>query len=155
MIRGRCSRWEVITVSHATHRAGRRCLFLITSDQSERNPTFSSACFCEHVKELKNNNESTQRRGGESDRDRVAFLSGPCGGCWSLTLTNQIPAVRSSAFGSLPLNGLTEVELNKGYGNTESKGSEWKKNTLREVDLGGGHSWCFVPSVFLNLIWST
>ncbi len=67
---------------------------------------------------------SQHREGGESDRDRVAFLSGPCRGCWSLRLTNQNAAVRSSACGSLPLNGLTEVELKNGYGNTESKGSE-------------------------------
>lgn len=58
-------------------------------------------------------------------------MSGPCGGCWSLRLTNQNASVRSSACGSLPLNGLTEVELNNGYGNTESKGSE-RKNRERE-----------------------
>lgn len=96
-------------------------------------------------KECENNNESTER-GGETDRDRVAFLSGPCGGCWSPKWTNQSAAVRSSACGSLAFNGPTEVELNNGYWNPQS---EWKSTELFFLSGGCGHSWCFCPfSVF-------
>jgi len=54
-------------VAHRSHQARRRCLFLNSSDQSEQNATFRSACFpwTSKRKELKNINESTQR-GGES-----------------------------------------------------------------------------------------
>lgn len=132
MIRGRCSRWEVITASHC---AGRRCLFLITSDQSQQNPTFSSACFCEQVKERKTI-MSQHREGERVTETEWLVLSGPC---WSLRLTNQKAAVRSSACGSLPLNGMTEVELKNGYGNTESKGSEWEtKHWEKERGRFGG-----------------
>lgn len=72
MIRERCSRWEVITVSHASHCGRRRCLFW--SLPIRANKTQLSACFCEQVKEPKNNNESTQRGGREWQRQRGFFV---------------------------------------------------------------------------------
>lgn len=59
---------------------------------------------------------SQHREGGESDGSRDSGFVWPC---WSSRLTNQSAAGRSSAGGSLPLNGLTEVELKNGYGNTD------------------------------------
>lgn len=101
-------------------RAERRCLFLITSDQSEPNRTFSTACFQEQVKEKSRKTIMSQHREGErATETERASLSGPRGGCRSPRLTNQSAAVRSSACGSLPLNGMTEVELKNGYGNTD------------------------------------
>lgn len=113
----------------------RKAVFVFDRFRSERTKHNFELClfpWTSKRKELKTI-MSQHREGGESDRDRVAFLSGPCGGCWSLRLTNQSAAVRSSACGSMPLNGLTEVELKNGYGNTEKEGSEWK-NREREKE---------------------
>lgn len=70
--------------------------------------------------------------------------------------TNQSAAVRSSACGSLPLNGLTEVELKNSYGNTDliRVAGEASENGARErgESWGGvrGELLVFVPLVFLK-----
>lgn len=106
----------------------RHCLFFhhFRSERAKHNFQLGLFLCASQRKECENNNESTER-GGETDRDRVAFLSGPCGGCWSPKSTNQSAAVRSSACGSLAFNRPTEVELNNGYWNPQS---EWKSTEI-------------------------
>lgn len=124
-------------------------MFLITSDQSEPNRTFSAACFQEQVKEKSRKTIMSQHREGErATETERASLSGLRGGCRSPRLTNQSAAVRSSACGSLPLNGMTEVELKNGYGNTDlirvAGGASENEGGVRV------NSWCFVPLVFFK-----
>lgn len=119
MIRGMWDGWEVITVLLTYNGARWKAVFVFDDFRSERTKQNFQRCMFSRTserKKLKNNTESTQR-GGESDG--LSLLSDPFGGSWSTSWTNQSAALRSSARGSLPLNGLTEVELKNGYGNTD------------------------------------
>ncbi len=151
MIRGRCSRWER-WLPHRTAPEGGVCFWSLPI-RANTKPNFLLCLFLWTSKRFEKQ-QWVNSEGGESDRDRVAFF------VWPMLVTEIDQSERGCEVISM---WFTAPQWDD-WGGIKQQLREYreqrervrnKTQRKREGDLGGGHSWCFVPSVFLNLIWST